>query len=174
MPGPLPIAPLFAQRVVIGVGEMAASNNPHVTLSTYALGSCVGVVAYDFVGRVGAILHLMLPDSAISPAKATTQPAMFADTGFPLLMRELNSLRADPRQLRLLLAGGAAVLQGNDPFKIGARNIEAVRQRVQQLGLAVIAADLGGVVNRTVHLEIATGQVTLKRPTGVEVLALGA
>jgi chemotaxis protein CheD len=174
MPGPLPIASLFAQRVVIGVGEMAASNNPHVTLSTYALGSCVGVVAYDTIAHAGAILHLMLPDSAISPAKAATQPAMFADTGFSLLMRELNSLRADPRRLRLLLAGGATVLQGNDPFKIGARNIEAVKQQVQQLGLFVIAADLGGVVNRTVHLEVGTGQVTMKRPNAIETLALTA
>jgi chemotaxis protein CheD len=174
MPGSSTIASLFAQRVVIGVGDVAASNIPNVTLSTYALGSCVGVVAYDSVARAGAILHLMLPDSTISPARAAGQPAMFADTGFPLLIRELSSLRGDPRRLRLLLAGGAAVLQGNDPFKIGARNIQAVKQQVQQFGLHVIAADLGGVVNRTLHLEIGTGQVTMKRPDAVETLSLTA
>ena len=174
MAGSLTVASIFAHKVVIGVGDMAVSNNFNATLSTYALGSCVGVVAYDTIAHAGAILHLMLPDSAISPAKAATQPAMFADTGFSLLMRELNSLRADPRRLRLLLAGGATVLQGNDPFKIGARNIEAVKQQVQQLGLFVIAADLGGVVNRTVHLEVGTGQVTMKRPNAIETLALTA
>lgn len=172
MPGSPTIASLFAQRVVIGVGDLAASNNPNVTLSTYALGSCVGVVAYDTVAHAGAILHLMLPEGAISPAKAVTQPAMFADTGFPLLIRELVSLRSDPRRLRLMIAGGAAVLQGNDPFRIGARNIQAVKLQVQQLGLYVVAADLGGVVNRTVHLEIGTGQVTMKRPDAVKTLTL--
>ena len=41
------IAALFGQRVVIGVGDMSVSNNPAITLSTYALGSCVAVAAYD-------------------------------------------------------------------------------------------------------------------------------
>jgi len=64
------IAALFAQRVVVGVGDMGVSNNPQITLSTYALGSCVAVVAYDPVAKAGGLLHLMLPDSTISPAKA--------------------------------------------------------------------------------------------------------
>ena len=74
MAGAPTIGSIFAQRVIIGVGDMAVSNNPQVTLSTYALGSCVGVVAYDPVARAGGILHLMLPDSTISPEKAVAQP----------------------------------------------------------------------------------------------------
>src|SRR5208283_3318540 len=150
MPGSPTIASLFAQRVVIGVGDVAASNNPSVTLSTYALGSCVAVVAYDAFVHVGAILHLMLPESSIAPEKAAVQPAMFADTGFRVLLEKLVGLRADPRRLRLFLAGGAAVLQGNDPFKIGARNIEAVKRHIQERSWCVVAVGLGGVVNRTV------------------------
>jgi chemotaxis protein CheD len=172
MPGSPTIASLFAQRVVIGVGDVAASNNTNMTLSTYALGSCVAVVAYDASVHAGAILHLMLPESSISPEKAAVQPAMFADTGFPVLMAKLAGLRADARRLKLFLAGGAAVLQGNDPFKIGSRNIEAVKQNVQQRGLYVVASDLGGAVNRTVHLDIATGEVTIKMPNGAQSLSL--
>jgi chemotaxis protein CheD len=158
--------------VVIGVGDVAASNSTSVTLSTYALGSCVAVVAYDMPAHAGAILHLMLPESSISLDKAATQPAMFADTGFPVFLAKLAGLRADPRRLKLFLAGGASVLQGIDPFKIGARNIEAVKQHVMQRGLFVVAAGLGGVVNRTVHLDIASGQVTLKLPNATETLSL--
>lgn len=172
MPASPSIASLFAQRVVIGVGDVAASNNPGVTLSTYALGSCVAVVAYDPLAHAGAILHLMLPQSSISPGKAAVQPAMFADTGFPVFMAKLAGLRADLSRLKFFLAGGAAVLQGIDPFKIGVRNIEAVKQHVQQRGLHVIATDLGGVVNRTVHLNIGTGDVTVKLPNTVESLSL--
>jgi chemotaxis protein CheD len=172
MPGSPTIASLFAQRVVIGVGDVAAANNTAVTLSTYALGSCVAVVAYDGAVHAGAILHLMLPESSISPEKAVMQPAMFADTGFPVLLAKLEGLRADCRRLKLFLAGGAAVLQGNDPFKIGARNIEAVKRQIQQRGLCVVAAGLGGVVNRTVHLDIGSGEVTIKLPNSVESLNL--
>ena len=58
MAGAPTIGALFAQRVVIGVGDMAVSNNSIVTLSTYALGSCVGVIAYDpaELGRAAAEL----------------------------------------------------------------------------------------------------------------------
>ena len=167
MPGSATFASMFAQRMVVGVGELAVSNQPQVTLSTYALGSCVGIAAYDPVARVAGILHLMLPDSGISPDRAATKPAMFTDTGFPLFLRELAGLRAEPNRLKLFIAGGASVLQGIDPFKIGERNIRTVQEFVGRAGLAVCGTSLGGVVNRTVHLEVATGQVTLKLPGGV-------
>src|SRR5579883_2378084 len=116
MPGAPTISALFSQRVVIGVGDMAVSNNDTVTLSTYALGSCVGVIAYDPASHAGGILHLMLPDSTISPDKAGKQPAMFADTGLPLLFKNLLGVRANATNLRIFLAGGASVLNGADPF----------------------------------------------------------
>src|SRR5450755_4486220 len=125
MAGAPSIAAIFAQRVVIGVGDVAVSNNPQVTLSTYALGSCVGVVVYDPVMKVGGLLHLMLPDSSISPDKALTQPAMFANTGLPLLFRSLLGLKAERGRLRLFVCGGASVLSGHDTFKIGERNVRA-------------------------------------------------
>src|SRR4051794_40318201 len=104
------LSALFVQRVVVGVGDLGASNNPMLTLSTYALGSCVAVVAYDPATRASGILHLMLPDSSISPDKAIGQPAMFADTGLPLLFRALDGLKGDRSRLRLFVAGGASVL----------------------------------------------------------------
>ncbi len=171
MPPASSIAAMFAQRVIIGVGELAVSNQPQVTLSTYALGSCVGIAAYDPVTRAAGILHLMLPDSHLSPERAAVKPAMFLDTGFPMFLRGLAGLKGEPRRLRLFLAGGASVLQGIDPFKIGDRNIQAVQEFVQRSGLLVRGESLGGVVNRTVHLEVGTGQVTLKLPDGREVKA---
>ena len=162
----------FAQRVVIGVGDMSVANNPIITLSTYALGSCVAVVAYDATVKAGGLLHLMLPESKISPDKAIAQPAMFADTGLPLLFRSLAGLRADKSRLRLFVTGGACVLTTADTFKIGERNARAVRDYLASNGYFVRHASVGGTLNRTVHLEIATGNVTLKTPEGVETLSL--
>lgn len=165
-------ATLFTQRVIIGVGDMAVSNLGQVVLSTYALGSCVGVVAYDPIAKAGGILHLMLPDSSISPDKAARQPAMFADTGLPLIFRALAGLRAERRNLRLFLTGGAAVLQGEDSFRIGERNAQAATKFVQDNGLFVKFSDLGGQQNRTLHLEIASGRMTMKTPSGTEAFSL--
>jgi len=173
MAGAPTIGAMFSQRVVIGVGDMAVSNNTIVTLSTYALGSCVGVIAFDPASKAGGILHLMLPDSTISPDKAVKQPAMFADTGLPMLFKALLGVRADRSRTRLFIAGGASVLNGADPFKIGERNSAAVQKYLRANGFSIVGQDLGGNVNRTVHLEINTGKVSMKMPDRIENFSLG-
>ncbi len=172
MAGAPSISALFSQRVVIGVGDMAVSNNDMVTLSTYALGSCVGVIAYDPATHAGGILHLMLPDSTISPDKAQKQPAMFADTGLPLLFKALLGVRAEKARMRLFITGGASVLNGADPFKIGERNSIAVQKFLKANGYNIVGQDVGGNINRTVHVAIASGLVTLKMPDRSEQFSL--
>ena len=173
MAGSPTISSLFAQRVVIGVGDMAVSNNNQVTLSTYALGSCVAVIAYDPATRAGGILHLMLPESSLSPEKAAKQPAMFSDTGIPLFFRALMGVKAETNRLRIFLAGGACVLSGPDTFKIGERNAAATKSRLAAAGLRVIGEDLGGTVNRTVHLDLASAGLSLKMPDRTDQYSLG-
>jgi chemotaxis protein CheD len=168
------ISALFAQRVVVGVGDMGVSNNPQITLSTYALGSCVAVVAYDPFAKAGGLLHLMLPDSTISPAKAQSQPAMFADSGLPILFRSLAGMRVDLNRIRIFLAGGANVLCDADTFRIGERNIRATSDYLTRNNLFVRHSSLGGNINRTVHLNIGTGEITLKMPGANDTLSLAA
>jgi len=164
MAGSPSISPFFAQRIVVGVAEFAVANQPLMTISTYALGSCVGLVAYDAVAQTGGLLHLMLPDSSLSAAKAAVQPAMFADTGIPVLFNGLTGMKAQLRRCKLYLAGGASVLSGPDSFKIGERNIAAVRRMLSVYGCRIAGEEVGGTVNRTLHLELGTGQLTLKMP----------
>lgn len=174
MAGSPTIASLFAQRVVIGVGDLAVSNNTQVVLSTYALGSCIGVVAYDAIAKAGGILHLMLPESTISPDKALKQPAMFADTGLVHFFRALSGLRAERARLKLFVAGGASVISGNDPFRIGERNARVTLDFLAKHGYHVCHTATGGTINRTLHLEMSTGSVTLKTPTENGQLSLAA
>lgn len=168
------IASLFAQRVIIGVGDMAVSNNPQTILSTYALGSCIGVIAYDPASKVGGILHFMLPDAAIAPDKAASQPAMFGTTGLPLLMKAMLGMKAHPQRLRFFVAGGAGMLSGHDPFKIGDRNAEVTFEYLAKNGLSVRHRETGGSINRTVHLEIGTGSTNLKSPLANSQFSLAA
>ncbi len=153
----------FAQRVIVGVGELAVSNTAQAILSTYALGSCVGVAAYDSVLKVGGILHFMLPDSRLSPAKASVQPAMFADTGLRQLFAQLWGLGARPARLQLFVAGGARVIRGEDPFRIGARNADATLGILVEYGYTVDSGELGGSFNRTLHLALDTGRLRFFR-----------
>jgi chemotaxis protein CheD len=169
---PAALRHLFAQQVIVGIGDMAVSDNREVVLSTYALGSCIGLVAYEPVRRIGGILHLMLPDSAISPEKAAAHPAMFADTGLPEFFGQLSAFGLRPGALKLFVAGGANVIAGEDTFRIGERNMKATIEYLGRNGFRVARTETGGSVNRTLHLDIATGLVRLKMPNSEEEFGL--
>lgn len=162
------IGKIFTQRVVIGVGDQAVSNNPNVVLSTYALGSCVGVVMFDAITSVGGILHIMLPEAKLSPEKAKRQPAMFADTGLVHFFRSMQGVGGNTRRSKLLIAGGAAVLSSSDVFKIGDRNVAQVNAILARSGIRPFYTDTGGVNNRTLHLCLSTGILSIKTPNGTK------
>jgi chemotaxis protein CheD len=164
MAGSPSIAGLFTQRMVVGIAEFAVAKGSNTTISTYALGSCIGVVAFDPVAGAGGVLHFMLPDSGLSPEKAVERPAMFADSGVPLLFNALKGLGVSRAHLRVFLAGGACVLSGPDNFKIGSRNIAAVRKLINVYGFSIVGEQVGGLVNRSLHLSLETGVIELKEP----------
>lgn len=152
----------FDQKLVVGVADLAVSSNPSVVLTTYSLGSCLGITIFDPVTRVGGLLHAMLPDSTIDPVKAAAQPAMFIDTGIPALFRAAYQLKADKFRVQICVAGGAQVMDGSGFFSIGKRNYETLIKLLSQHGLVVRAEHVGGMVSRTVHLDLRTGEVKLK------------
>jgi chemotaxis protein CheD len=148
--------------MVVGVADLAVSGDVGMHLVTYALGSCLGVVVYDAAARVGALLHVMLPDSALDRAKAESNPAMFVDTGVPRLFREAYRLGAAKERMVVKVAGGASQQGASDLFEIGKRNMIALRKILWKNGVMIKAHDVGGVVSRTMTLDVATGGVTLR------------
>ena len=137
---------------------------------TYALGSCIAVVVYDPVAVVGGLLHLMLPDSTLDQKKAAESPAMFADTGIPLLFKSCYRLGADKKRMKVKLAGGASILDDTNYFRIGQKNITAVRKIFWKNNVMVHAEDTGLNFNRTVRLQIGDGKCFIKMPGGVKEL----
>lgn len=159
---PSPSLAGFSQKVVVGIADLAASSSQNAELATYSLGSCIGVSIYDPVVKVGGLLHVMLPDSAIDPAKAAAQPAMFMDTGLPALFRAAYQLKADKHRVHICVAGGAQIMDATGFFNIGRRNYEALICILKQHGLRIQAEHVGGLVSRSMYLNIATGEVRLK------------
>ena len=159
---PSPTLTGFEHKVVVGIAEMAVSNNQNVTLTTYSLGSCLGIAIYDPVVKAGGLLHIMLPDSNIDTAKASRQPAMFVDTGVPALFRAAYQLKAEKHRVIISVAGGAQIMDSGGFFNIGVRNYDALSNLLRQHSLQIHAEQVGGLVNRTMYLNLATGEVRLK------------
>jgi len=84
------------------------------------------------------------------------------DTGMNHLFRMLGKLGAEPGRLRILVAGGAQVMDVSGFFNIGKRNFESLNQWLARHGLQIANAQVGGLVNRTMYLNLATGACSLK------------
>lgn len=149
-------------RRIVGVADMAISNSPDEVLITYSLGSCIAVVIFDPVARVGGMLHFMLPESSIDPEKAKNNPHMFADTGIAQMFKQSYLYGAKKGNIIVKAFGGAQILDQNGLFNIGKRNYMAMRKIFWRNNVSIASEHVGGVVNRTVRLEMATGRVVLK------------
>lgn len=147
---------------VVDIADLAVTQNPADSLITYSLGSCIGVTIWDPETHVGGMIHYMLPDSSLAPEKAKANPAMFADSGVPLLFRSAYQLGASKKRLVVKAAGGSQLLDDNGTFNIGKRNYVMLRKMFWKNGILIKTEDVGGSLSRTLKLEVSTGRVTIK------------
>jgi chemotaxis protein CheD len=153
-------------EIVVGIADVKVSNNLEDVLVTYALGSCIAVILYDPVAKAGGLLHYMLPDSSLDAHKAQENPAMFADTGIPLLFKSCYKLGAEKRRIIVKIAGGARILDDSNYFRIGEKNIMALRKMFWKNNILIDKEDTGKNYNRTVRLDIASGLAQVKGREG--------
>lgn len=164
VPGSSP-APGSVESLSVAIGQWAVAAAP--TRLRTLLGSCVGVILYDRVARLGALAHIVLPDSR----GATDHPGKFADTAIPAMIGDIERRLTVKARGRLVakLAGGArmfAVGGTNSALNIGQLNGEAAERILAELRIPVVARDLGGVCGRHLTLDTASGIVAIKIPGG--------
>jgi chemotaxis protein CheD len=62
----------------------------------------------------------------------------------------------------MYVAGGAQIMDGSGYFSIGKRNYEALLEICRRHGLRLQAEQVGGLVSRSVYLQIETGDLWMK------------
>jgi chemotaxis protein CheD len=147
--------------ITVDIADLKVTQDPHAVLVTYALGSCVAVIVYDPLRHVGGMIHYMLPQSETSPEKAKERPAMFADTGLPLLFHSMYELGCTKTNLVVKVTGGGSLYDDNGRFCIGQRNYTILRKMFWKVGVMITAEDVGGSKSRTARLFIETGRCTV-------------
>ncbi len=160
----------MSDLVNVGVADLKVSDNSD-TLVSYGLGSCVAVAIFDPVKKVGGLAHVMLPESRGKETAAA--PGKFADTAVPHLVQELVRLGARPKGLKCKLVGGAqmfeipgsrnkqAGLACGPSANIGARNVEAVKQALEELKVPIVGEETGGNHGRTVRFDTSSGVIDI-------------
>jgi chemotaxis protein CheD len=151
-----------ARRIVIGIGELAVTDHPGDVIVTHALGSCIAVCVWDPVVRVGGMLHFLLPDSRINPARAASQPDAFGDIGIPRLFQAAYAHGLEKGRAVVRLVGGAEIASnGSGTINIGRRNVLMARQLLWKNGVLIKGEALGGTEARTVALSIQDGRLRI-------------
>ena len=153
----------MSEIIKVGMAEVKPCVSPD-RITTLGLGSCVGVALRDPVTGVGGLAHIMLPDST-ALRNAGNNMAKFADTGIDLLIGQMEALGARRTRLEAKIAGGATMFNfksDSDCMNVGARNVAAVRKKLDELKIPILAADTGENFGRTVIFEPQTGAYIIK------------
>lgn len=145
---------------IVLVGNMKVGKQGD-TIVTYALGTSLGLIAYDPVAKVGGLLHAMLPLSKSDPKKAETNPCIFVDTGVPKLLEEVYNMGGEKSRLVIKATGCSRPEGDNEMFKIGEKNYAVLKKILWKNNILLETEDVGGAANRTVQFNISTGEMTV-------------
>ncbi|MDY7081049.1 MAG: chemotaxis protein CheD, partial [Halobacteria archaeon] len=56
----------------------------------------------------------------------------------------------------------------NSEGSVGERNVEAVREKLEDEGIPIVAEDVGGDYGRSVEFDVMTGELMIKTANGVK------
>ena len=146
-------------QMVVGIGEMGISNRIEDTIITFALASCVGVVAYSPSKKIGGIIHIALPKPP-DMKEGINKCCYYASTGIPYFFNTIfNNYGCDSEEIIISIYGGAKSIKSTDMFNIGAKNLEEVKKIIEFMNLKIQKVDIGKYVSRTIELDICNGQI---------------
>lgn len=154
------------KKLMIGVGDYGASNAAGESVKTMALGSCVAVVILHPPTRTVGMVHVALPESTTNLDRAKERPGYFADTGIPALLKRMAEMTKNPSNKGYIvkMTGGAKVMDPNNLFNIGDRNVLAIKKNLWKYGMGPVAEDTGGQISRTVEVFVETGKIVISSP----------
>lgn len=138
------------------------------TIITYALGSCVGITFYDPMIKLGALVHILLPEAGSNGAGNIFK---FADTGIPETLRKMEIFGGVKSRYQCKIAGGAKMFEmGAGVGNIGDRNVKMVEKMLAQEHIRIIGKDVGLNYARTMMLDVETGVVKIRTSNRKEII----
>ena len=152
----------MGQMIRVGMADLNICRSPDA-ITTLGLGSCVGAVIFDPTHKIAGLAHVMLPDS--TSVRNNSNVAKFAATGLEELYRRMIKIGAAKVGLKAKIAGGAQMFAfnaNNDMLRVGDRNVEAVKKKLAQLGIPIIAQDTGKNFGRTIEFYPETGELLVR------------
>ena len=148
-------------KITVGIADMKIAQGSGI-LITYALGSCIGLCFHDPRLKLGALLHIMLPNRS-----DPNDPKIYkyADSGIREMVRKLSAFGMVKSRTVVKIAGGAKMfdIKGNTDFgNIGQRNAAMVKKILMEERMRITSEDTGGAYARTMLLNVDNGDVVIR------------
>lgn len=153
--------------ITVGMGDYKIAHGEK-KLITRDLGSCVGVAIKDSQTEVGGLIHIMLPEYQPNACEASlhheTDTTKYADTGLEELVRILEAKGAKRTRLVAKIAGGAHMIIHpviSESCDISSQNVAAVKKKLGELNIPVLAEEVGEHYPRTVVFDVSSGTLRI-------------
>ena len=149
-------------EIKVGMADLKVCVSPD-SITTLGLGSCVGIALRDPVTMIGGLAHIMLPDS--TTIRNNSNIPKFADTGIEELVRQVTKKGANRNRLVAKIAGGAQMFafgSTSEAVRVGERNVKAVKAKLAELKIPILAEDTGKNFGRTVIFFPETGDFVIR------------
>ncbi len=151
--------------IQVEMGEGVVMESPHI-IKAAGLGSCVAVMLYDSISRLGGLAHIMLPYSNLinNGSSHIPFPYQFADTAIETLLKEMKRKSPLTKGIVAKAAGGARMFSHYEGLStgIGEQNISNIKALLRENHIPLIGWDVGGNHGRSVEFYLDSGNVIIK------------
>lgn len=162
------------ELVTIFPGEFHATGQDRVIYTL--LGSCISVVLYDPVKKVGGMNHFMLPDTIDKERFYLSKSGKYGMYAMELLINELIKLGGIKKNFKAKVFGGGSVLGSKvgNVSKVPENNIRFALAYLEEEKIPLIASNIGGNEARKVYFFIKESRILLKRIAKSEVAPIAS
>lgn len=145
--------------VNVGIADIGLAASPDILRTI--LGSCVGICLYDPGASLAGLSHIMLP----SKNDRNSNDRKYADSALPLLVEEMSKKGALKARMVAKIVGGSTMFkmaENSMMGEIGRNNVKKVREVLEDLGIRIVAEDVGGDYGRTIDFYAEDGRLKVK------------
>ncbi len=149
---------MMVEKILVGPGDITVVDKPCL-LEAIGLGSCIAICLYDERHGIGGMAHVMLghcPENI----REEINPFRYADKAIDEMIKKMREAGSKQYNLEAKIFGGAAMFS-NSIFRIGEHNIKAVKEKLAEERIRVIAEDIGGKRGRNVWFNTEDGTVVV-------------
>ncbi len=155
--------------VEIHIAELFVGNQEYL-ITTNGVGSCIVIVLYDKLMRIGGMAHTILPKRRQQDDVDVYQHdregrvfVKYVDQAIEVLLDEMEVLGATPEHIVAKLVGGAHMftLLSGDNHGVGWENTQIAREELLRKGIPIETEVVGGAVGRNVRFDCSTGIVEI-------------